>query len=67
MTPQLVDHAHTYSCIVISCNLVKPRRKMNMYISGCSHIAVAVTTVNTKSHDVAWRRTVVAVAVTAQS
>jgi len=25
MTPQLVDHAHTDSCIVIGCNLVQPR------------------------------------------
>jgi len=41
MTPQLVDHAHIDSCIVIGCNLVQPRRKMNMFISGRSHIAVA--------------------------
>jgi len=27
MTPQLVDHAHTGSYIVIGCNLVQPRRK----------------------------------------
>ena len=25
MTPQLVDHAHTNSCIVIGCNLVHAR------------------------------------------
>jgi len=43
MTPQLVDHAHTVSCIVIGCNLVQPRRKiMNMFISGRSHIAVII-------------------------
>jgi len=41
MTPPLVDHAHTDSCIVIGCNLVQPRREMNMFISGRSHIAVA--------------------------
>ena len=41
MTPQLVDRAHTDSCIVICCNLVQPRRKMNMFIAGRSHIAVA--------------------------
>ena len=50
MTPQLVDHAHTDSCIVIGCNLVQPRRKMNMFISGCSGVTVAVADVNTKSH-----------------
>jgi len=41
MTPQLVDHAHTDSCIVIGCNLVQPRRKINKLFSGRSHIAVA--------------------------
>jgi len=41
MTPQLVDHAHTDSCIVIGCNLVQLRRKMSMFISGCSYIAAA--------------------------
>ena len=41
MTPQLVDHAYADSCIVIGCNLAE---KMNMLISGRSHIAV--TTVN---------------------
>ena len=41
MRPQLVDHAHTDSWIVIDCNLVKPRRRMNMFIPGCSCIAVA--------------------------
>ena len=42
MTPQvLVDHAHTDSCVVIACNLVQPRRKMNVFISGRSHITVA--------------------------
>jgi len=42
MTPQvLVDHAHTDSCVVIGCNLVQPRRKMNVFISGRSHITVA--------------------------
>jgi len=40
MTPPLVDHAHTDSYIVIGCNLVQPRRKMNMFISGRSHITV---------------------------
>jgi len=60
----MVDHAHTESCIVIGCDLAQPRRKMNMYISGRSCITVAVTVVNTKSHDVAWRRTIVAVEVT---
>ena len=40
MTPQLVDDADTDSCIVIGCNLVKRRRKMNVHIFGCSHIAV---------------------------
>jgi len=41
MTPQLVDHAHTDSYIVIGCNLMQPRRKTNRFklISGCSHIA----------------------------
>ena len=34
MTPPLVDHAHTDSYIVIGCNLVQPRIKMNMFISG---------------------------------
>ena len=54
MTSQPVDHAHTDSYIVNGCNLVQPRRKMNiMFISGRSHIAVAVAIVNTKSHDVA--------------
>ena len=58
MKPQLVDHAHTDSCIVIGCNLVHLRGKMNTFISGCSRIAVAFTVavtfiVNTKSHDVA--------------
>ena len=45
MTSQLVDHAHTDSCIVIGCNLVQLRRKMNMFICivavtlhySCSH------------------------------
>ena len=32
MTPQLVDHAHTDSCIVIGCNLVQPRREINMLL-----------------------------------
>jgi len=41
MTPPPVDHAHTDSCIVIGCNLVQPRRKINTFISGHSHIAVA--------------------------
>jgi len=62
MTPQLVDHAHTDSCIVTGCNLVQPRRKMNMfmfmYVAVTSQlrrscITVAVTIVNTKSRDVA--------------
>ena len=39
MTPQLVDHAHTDSCAVIGCNLMQLRRKMNMFISGRSHIS----------------------------
>jgi len=42
MTPQLVDHAHTDSCAVIGCYLMQLRRKMNMFISGRSHIAVIV-------------------------
>jgi len=42
MTPQLVDLAHTDSCIVIGWNLVQPRRKMNVLISGCSHITVII-------------------------
>ena len=42
MTPQLVDRTHTVSCIVIGCNLVQRRRKMNMFISGRSHIAVII-------------------------
>ena len=42
MTPQLVDRAHTHSYIVIGCNLVQPCTKMNMLISGCCHIAVAL-------------------------
>jgi len=42
MTSQPVDHAHIDSCIVIGCDLVQPRRKMNTSISGRSHIAVAV-------------------------
>jgi len=53
MTPQLVDHAHTDSCIVIGCTLVQPRTKNeHVYFHSC--ITVAVTTVDTKSHDVAW-------------
>ena len=40
MTPQLVDHAHIDSCIVIGCNLVQPRSDMNTFISGRSHITV---------------------------
>jgi len=40
MKPQLVDHAHTDSCIVT--NLVQPRREMNMFISGRSHITVII-------------------------
>jgi len=39
MTPQLVDHAHTDSCVVIGCHLVQPRRKMNVFISGRSRIS----------------------------
>jgi len=27
MTPQLIDHAHIDSCIVIGCELVQPRGK----------------------------------------
>jgi len=42
MTPQPVDHAHTDSCIVIGCDLVQPRRKMNAFISGRSHITVII-------------------------
>ena len=42
MTPQLVDHAHTESCAVIGCNLVQPRRKVNMFISGRSHTTVTI-------------------------
>jgi len=57
MTSQPVDNAHTDSCIVIGCNLVQPRRKINTFISGRSHITVVV--VNTKS--------VLVVAVTLQS
>jgi len=75
LTPQLVDHALTDSCIAIGCNLVQPRRKkMNMFISGRSNTAVASQlhhsrshSVNTKSHDAAWRCTVVAVTVMSQS
>ena len=50
MTPQLVDHAHTDSCAAIGCNLVQPRRKMNMFVSGCSHscVTVAVTAARCK-------------------
>ena len=51
MTPQLVDHAHTDSCIVIGCYLVQPRRKMNAFISGCSHIAVASQSQSHHSHN----------------
>jgi len=40
MTPQLVDHAHIDSCIVIGCNVVQPRSDMNTFISGRSHITV---------------------------
>ena len=47
MTSQPVDHAHIDSCIVIGCDLVQPRRKMNTFISCRSHIAVTVTVVNT--------------------
>ena len=43
MTSQPVDHAHIDSCIVIGCDLVQPRRKMNTFISGRSHIAVVNT------------------------
>ena len=42
MTSRLVDHAHIDSCIVIGCKLVQPRRKVKMFISGCSHVAVIV-------------------------
>jgi len=43
MTLQLVDRAHTDSCVVIGCNLVQRRRKkMNTFISGRSHIAVII-------------------------
>jgi len=51
MTPQLVDHAHAESCIVIGCNSVRPRRKMNVFISGCSHIAVASRSRHSRSHN----------------
>jgi len=56
--PQLVDHAHTDSCIVIGCNVVQPRRENeHVYLWSQSHrswITVAVAIVNTKSsHDVA--------------
>jgi len=50
MTPQLVDHAHAESCIVIGCNLVQLRRKMNVFISGCSHIAVASRSRHNSEH-----------------
>jgi len=44
---------------------------MNAFISDSSHIVVVSQSpshiVNTKSHDVAWRRTVVAVTVTYRS
>jgi len=36
-----LNYAHTDSCIVTGCNLVQPLRKINMFIFGCSHIAVA--------------------------
>jgi len=42
MTPQLVDHVGTDSCIVIGCNLLQPRRKLNTLISGRSHVTVIV-------------------------
>jgi len=45
MTPELVDHAHTDSCAVIGCNLVQPRRKMNMFISGCGWLGSRVVSV----------------------
>ena len=45
MTLQLVDRAHTDSCVVIGCKL-QPRatsqKKMNTFISGRSHIAVII-------------------------
>jgi len=42
MTPQLVDHARSDSCIVIGSSWLQPRRKMSMFISGCSHITVII-------------------------
>ena len=45
MTPELVDHAHTDSCAVIGCNLAQPRRKMNMFISGCGWLGSRVVSV----------------------
>jgi len=49
MTPQLLDHAYSDSCIVIGCDLVQPGRKYeHVYFSSQSHrscITVAVTIV----------------------
>jgi len=41
VTPQLVDHAHIDFCAAIGCNLVQLRRKMNVFISGRGHVAIA--------------------------
>ena len=50
MTPQLVDHAHTDSCIVIGCNL-EEKRTCLFQVAVTSHlhhscITVAVIIVN---------------------
>jgi len=55
MTTQLVDHAHTDSYIVLGCNLVQPHRKMDMFLSGCSHLAVASQLHRNRSHNCAQR------------
>ena len=53
LTPQLVDHAHTDSCIAIGCNLVQHRKKMNMFISGRSNIAAASQSQSKCEHEIA--------------
>ena len=54
MTTQLVDHAYTDYCIVNGCNLTEKNERVYFWLqSHRSCIIVAVTTVNTKSHDVA--------------